>query len=711
MSAPITSVWPGRPYPRGATWDGEGVNFALFSEHAEKVELCIFDEKGRREIQRVTFPEHTDQVWHCYLPEARPGLLYGYRVHGPYRPEQGHRFNPSKLLLDPYAKSLTGTINWSDANFGYRVGHPRADLSQDRRDSAAGMPKCRVIDPAFTWGDDRRPNVPWHDTVIYELHVKGFTMQHPDVPPQLRGTYAGLASGCTVEHLKRLGVTTVELMPVHAFIDDRRLVRSGLRNYWGYNSIGYFAPDSRYGRERPVSEFKTMVKALHSAGIEVVLDVVYNHTGEGDHLGPTLCFRGVDNASYYRLKPADPRYYVDYTGCGNTLNLVHPRVLQLIMDSLRYWVTEMHVDGFRFDLASALARELHEVDRLGAFFDIVRQDPVLSQVKLIAEPWDLGEGGYQVGNFPPGWTEWNDKYRDTMRAYWKGDGGLIGEFAQRLTGSSDLYGNSGRRPHASINFITAHDGFTLRDLVSYDAKHNEANLEDNRDGSNNNLSWNSGAEGETDDAAINALREQRQRNFLATLLFSQGVPMLTAGDEIGRTQRGNNNAYCHDNEVSWLDWNIAPERSRLLEFVRRLVRLRRGHPVFRRRHFFQGRPLRGSGVKDIMWLKPDGGEMTDAEWQHEFPRCLGVMLAGEGMTEIDQRGRPVTDSNFLMLFNAHHEEIAFTLPNHTEGVRWLGILDTAHGHGLAGGGVHDGGTRYVLNGRSLALLQQQKVGW
>ena len=710
MSAPITSVWPGRPYPRGATWDGEGVNFALFSEHAEKVELCIFDEKGRREIQRVTFPEYTDHVWHCYLPEARPGLLYGYRVHGPYRPEQGHRFNPSKLVLDPYAKSLTGTINWSDANFGYRVGHPRADLSLDRRDSAAGMPKCRVIDPAFTWGDDRRPNVPWHDTVIYELHVKGFTMQHPDVPPQLRGTYAGLASGCTVEHLKRLGVTTVELMPVHAFIDDRRLVRSGLRNYWGYNSIGYFAPDSRYGRERPVSEFKTMVKALHSAGIEVVLDVVYNHTGEGDHLGPTLCFRGVDNASYYRLKPADPRYYVDYTGCGNTLNLVHPRVLQLIMDSLRYWVTEMHVDGFRFDLASALARELHEVDRLGAFFDIVRQDPVLSQVKLIAEPWDLGEGGYQVGNFPPGWTEWNDKYRDTMRAYWKGDGGLIGEFAQRLTGSSDLYGSSGRRPHASINFITAHDGFTLRDLVSYDAKHNEANMEDNRDGSNNNLSWNSGVEGETDDAAINELRAQRQRNFLATLLLSQGVPMLTAGDEMGRTQRGNNNAYCQDNEISWLDWGIAPERSRLLEFVRRLIWLRRRHPVFRRRHFFQGRPIRGSGVKDIMWLKPDGGEMTDAEWQHEFPRCLGVMLAGEGMTEIDQRGRPVTDRNFLMLFNAHHEEIVFTLPNHTEGLRWLAILDTAHGHGLAGGGVHDGGSHYTLKGRSLALLQEQMSG-
>jgi glycogen operon protein len=570
------------------------------------------------------------------------------------------------------------------------------------------MPKCRVVDPAFTWGDDRRPNVPWHETVIYELHVKGFTMRHPEVPPQLRGTYAALASSPVIEYLRRLGVTTVELMPVHAFIDDRSLVQKGLRNYWGYNSIGYFAPDSRYGGERPVSEFKSMVKALHSAGIEVVLDVVYNHTGEGDHLGPTLCFRGIDNASYYRLKPGESRYYVDYTGCGNTLNLVHPRVLQLIMDSLRYWVTEMHVDGFRFDLASALARELHEVDRLGAFFDIVRQDPVLSQVKLIAEPWDLGEGGYQVGNFPGGWTEWNDKYRDAMRAYWKGDGGVIGEFARRLTGSSDLYEQSGRRPHASINFITAHDGFTLRDLVSYEHKHNEANLEDNRDGHNNNLSWNSGVDGDTEDAGINALRAQRSRNFLATLLLSQGVPMLTAGDEIGRTQRGNNNAYCQDNEVSWVDWNLTDDRRRLLEFVQRLTRLRREHPVFRRRRFFEGRPIQGSGVKDIMWLKPDGTEMSDEEWQRDFARSLGVLLAGEGLAETDARGRAVTDANFLILFNSHHEEIAFTLPNHAENVRWLAVLDTTHGDGLARGGVHEGGSVYPLKGRSLALLQQQK---
>jgi isoamylase len=709
VTRPISAVWPGRPHPHGATWDGEGVNFALFSEHAEKVELCIFDDKGRREIQRITFPERTDQVWHCYLPEARPGMLYGYRVHGPYRPEEGHRFNPNKLLLDPNAKSLTGTITWSDANFGYRIGHARADLSQDRRDSAPGMPKCRVADPAFTWGDDRRPGIPWHDTVIYELHVKGFTMQHPDVPPQLRGTYAGLASAPAIEYLRRLGVTTVELMPVQAFLDDRHLVQKGLRNYWGYNSIGFFAPDNRYARERPVSEFKSMVKALHSAGIEVVLDVVYNHTGEGDQLGPTLCFRGVDNASYYRLKPGDSRHYMDYTGCGNTLNLVHPRVLQLIMDSLRYWVTEMHVDGFRFDLASALARELHEVDRLGAFFDIVRQDPVLSQVKLIAEPWDLGEGGYQVGNFPGGWTEWNDKYRDTIRAYWKGDGGVIGEFARRLTGSSDLYESSGRRPHASINFVTAHDGYTLHDLVSFDGKHNEANLEENRDGHDNNLSWNSGVEGETDDAGINTLRTQRKRNFIATLLLSQGVPMLTAGDEIGRTQRGNNNAYCQDNDISWLDWNLTPERRRLLEFARRLIRLRRDHPVFRRRRFFEGRPIQGSGVKDIVWFKPDGAEMSDHEWSHEFARCLGMLLNGEALTEVDTRGGRVTDGNFVVLFNAHHEEIPFRLPNHAEGLRWLAVLDTTIEDGLTRGGVFDGGGEYRLKGRSLVLLQEQRA--
>src|SRR3954447_18783960 len=602
---PITAVWPGRPYPRGATWDGEGVNFALFSANATRVELCLFDPKGRREMQRIEIAEHTDQVWHCYLPEARPGLLYGFRVHGPYRPEEGHRFNPHKLLLDPYAKSLEGVLRWSDALFGYTIGHRREDLSFDRRDSASGVPRCKVIDPAFTWGDDRRPNVPWHDTVIYELHVRGFTMHHPDVPPALRGTYAGLATGAVIEHFKRLGVTSIELMPVHAFVDERALVEKGLRNYWGYNTIGFFAPDARYSASGKVAEFKTMVKALHSAGLEVILDVVYNHTAEGNQLGSTLSFRGIDNAAYYRLVGDNRRYYMDFTGCGNTLNMLDPNVLQLIMDSLRYWVTEMHVDGFRFDLASALARELHEVNRLGAFFDILRQDPVLSQVKLIAEPWDLGEGGYQVGNFPVGWTEWNDKYRDTMRAYWKGDGGLIGEFARRLTGSSDLYGRSGRRPYASINFIAAHDGFSLEDLVSYSHKHNDANQEGNRDGHDNNLSWNSGVEGPTDEVEILALRARQKRNMIATLLFSQGVPMLLAGDEIGRTQDGNNNAYCQDNAISWVDWSIADRHNHTFEFFQRVIRMRREHPVLRRRHFFQGRPLRGSEVKDVAWLKPD----------------------------------------------------------------------------------------------------------
>jgi isoamylase len=499
MSKLVTAVWPGKSYPLGAIWNGEGVNFALFSEHAGKVELCLFDASGRWELQRIELREQTDQVWHAYLPEVRPGQLYGYRVYGPYRPEQGHRFNPHKLLLDPYARSITGPLQWSDAQFGYRIGNPREDLSCSRRDSAPGMPKCQVIDPVFNWGDDRRPNIPWHQTVIYELHAKGFTMQHPHIPPHLRGTYAGLGTEPVIDHLRRLGVTTVELLPVHSFIDDRHLLDRGLRNYWGYNSIGYFAPEQRYSASGQVNEFKTMVKTLHSAGIAVILDVVYNHTAEGNQLGPTLCFRGIDNTAYYRLVPADPRYYMDYTGCGNTLNMMHPRVLQLIMDSLRYWVIEMHVDGFRFDLAAALARELHEVDQLGAFMDIIHQDPVLSQVKLIAEPWDLGEGGYQVGNFPVGWTEWNGKYRDTIRRYWKGDEGQVAELAYRLTGSSDLYEMGGRRPYASVNFVTAHDGFTLADLVSYDVKHNLANGEDNRDGTDDNGSWNGGVEGETDD--------------------------------------------------------------------------------------------------------------------------------------------------------------------------------------------------------------------
>src|SRR5437763_309690 len=591
-------VWPGQPYPLGATWDGAGVNFALFSENARAVELCLFDSMDdERESRRVALTEHTDLVWHAYLPEVRPGQLYGYRVHGPYEPRAGHRFNPNKLLVDPYAKAIAGDIKWDDSVFGYSIGDERADLSFDERDSAPYVPKCVVVDPAFSWGNDMRPRTPWHKTLIYELHVKGFTKLHPEVPEELRGTYAGLAHPSVVEYLRALGVSAVELMPVHQFVSDKFIQDRGLTNYWGYNSIGFFAPNVRYSSSgtmgQQVTEFKTMVKTLHREGIEVILDVVYNHTGEGSELGPTLAFRGIDNAAYYRLAPGQPRYYMDFTGCGNTLNMTHPRTLQLIVDSLSYWVLEIHVDGFRFDLASALARELYEVDRLGAFFDIIHQDPVLSQVKLIAEPWDLGEGGYQVGKFPIGWAEWNDRYRDAVRSYWKGDGGQIGELAYRITGSSDLYARSGRRPYASINFVTAHDGFTLQDLVSYNDKHNEANLEENRDGESNNLSWNCGAEGPTDDPTIVALRERQKRNFLATLLFSQGVPMISHGDELGRTQRGNNNTYCQDNELTWIDWDLTDESKALLGFTTRLVRLRLSQPALRRRKYFQGRGIRG----------------------------------------------------------------------------------------------------------------------
>jgi glycogen operon protein len=710
VNAPlITAVWPGAPYPRGATWDGEGVNFALFSENAERVELCLFDPSGERELQRINMREQTDLVWHCYLPEARPGLLYGYRVHGPYDPQFGHRFNGHKLLIDPYARDIVGPVIWSDTHYGYRHGHPAGDLSLDRRDSAPGMPKCRVIDPAFSWEADRSPKVPWHEMVIYELHVGGFTRQHPDVSPALRGTYAGLASAPVIEHLKYLGVTSIELMPTHAFIDDRFLVDQEKRNFWGYNSIGFFAPDQRYSASGLIDEFKSMVKTLHAAGFEIILDVVYNHTAEGNHLGPTLSFRGIDNAAYYRLKPGDLHLYTDYTGCGNTLNLQHPCVLQMIMDSLRYWVQEMHVDGFRFDLASALARELHEVDRLGAFFDILHQDPVLSQVKLIAEPWDLGEGGYQVGNFPVGWAEWNDRYRDCMRAYWRGDGGLIGEFARRLTGSSDLYAHNGRRPHASINYITAHDGFTLHDLVSYNHKHNHANGEHNRDGSNNNLSWNCGAEGASENPVIISLRARQRRNLLATLFLSQGVPMLLAGDEMGRTQRGNNNAYCQDNETSWINWSLTPDDQVMLDYVARLIRLRRAHPVFHRRNFFQGDALQGARIKDIHWIKPDGTEMSEHEWAHDFARSLGVYLSGELLGEVDQRGRGVHDDNFILLFNAHHERIDFRLPILCEGCVWQAILDTHYHAGLDVDGNFLGNDLYPLEGRTLALLRQQDL--
>jgi len=705
MSKSLT-IWPGRPFPLGATWDGEGVNFALFSEHAESVELCLFDARGKTEIARIDVREQTEHVWHCYLPEARPGALYGYRVHGPYNPHIGHRFNANKLLLDPYARAFAGRLNWNDAHFGYRMGHARGDLSFDRRNNAAHMPKCQIIDPAFSWGDDRPPNTPWHETVIYEAHVKGFTQLHPDIPAEQRGKYAALTAAPVIDYLKRLGVTAVELMPVHTFVDDRFLVQKKLRNYWGYNSIGYFAPESQYAMAQPDREFKTMVKTLHSAGIEVILDVVYNHTAEGNHAGPTLSFRGIDNAAYYRLVEADKRYYMDYTGCGNTLNMQHPRVLQLIMDSLRYWITEMHVDGFRFDLASALARELHAVDRLGAFFDIIHQDPIISRVKLIAEPWDLGEGGYQVGQFPAGWTEWNGKYRDVIRAFWKGDGGLIGEVASRLSGSSDLYGHSGRRPYASINFVAAHDGFTLHDLVSYNHKHNAANGEDNRDGDNHNLSWNCGVEGSTDDPEIKTLRARQVRNLIATLLLSQGVPMLSGGDERGRTQQGNNNAYCQDSPLSWTDWSLNEEQRKLFEFVCEMTRLRAAHPAFRRRNFFRGRATPNDELHDIRWLDPSGVEMTEAHWHQGFARCLGIYLSGNALDERDAHGQPITDNDFLLLLNAHHEPRVFTLPLQPAAACWTMRVDTHLDTGIPALEKNlIPGAMLTLEGRSMMMFE------
>jgi isoamylase len=701
---------PGGPYPLGATWDGAGVNFALFSDHATGVELCLFDAGDpTKERERIPMVERTNQVWHVYLPEGRPGLHYGYRVDGPYDPGAGHRFNANKLLLDPYAKAIAGAIDWSDAIFGYRIGDPGADLTRDDRDSAPFVPKSVVVDSAFTWGEDRPLRTPWHLTVVYELHVKGFTARHPAVPKELRGTYAGLASPASVDYLRRLGVTAVELMPVHQFVRDHHLGERGLTNYWGYNTIGFFAPDSRYAsdgvRGEQVREFKQMVKALHQAGIEVILDVVYNHTAEGNHLGPTLCFRGIDNAAYYRLVGNDHRYYMDYTGCGNTLDMTHPRSIQLLMDSLRYWVTEMHVDGFRFDLASALARELHAVDRLSSFFDAIQQDPLINQVKLIAEPWDLGEGGYQVGNFPAGWAEWNGRYRDTIRRYWKGDGGQVADLGYRLTGSSDLYESDGRRPSASINFVTAHDGFTLLDLVSFNDKHNEANGEDNLDGTTENLSWNCGAEGSTDDAAIVALRERQIRNFLVTLLLSQGVPMLLGGDELGRSQQGNNNAYCQDNELSWVNWALSRTAKAQLEFTRKLIRLRLGHPVFHRRRFFQGRRIEGSEVKDVSWFRPGGKEMAAEEWTNGFTRSLGLRLAGDAIEEVDESGRPIRDDTFLLLFNAHHEPVDFVLPAHRPRVRWDLVLDTRDW--ATASRAFRVGDAYPLEARSLALLRQR----
>jgi len=704
-TAPITAVWPGRPYPLGATWDGQGVNFALFSSGAESVELALYDGAGRRELQRVQLRECTDHVWHCYLPEARPGQPYGYYIRGPYKPEQGLRFNHHKMLVDPYARDFVGRLRWGDALYGYTVGHRREDLSLDRRDSAAYMPKGRVLESAFTWGDDRRPNVTWSDMVVYEMHVRGFTMRHPDVPPQLRGTYAGLGSAPVIDYLSRLGVTTIELLPVHASVNDRYLEEKGLRNYWGYNTFGFFAPEMRYSASDKVKEFKTMVKTLHAAGIEVILDVVYNHTCEGNQLGPSLSLRGIDNATYYSLAE-DKRYYADYTGCGNSLNLEHPRTLQLVMDSLRYWVEEMHVDGFRFDLASTLAREGGVVEHWGGFFDVIRQDPVLNRVKLIAEPWDLGWGGYQVGNFPPGWAEWNDRYRDGMRCYWKGDGGQLGEFARRFTGSADLYEAAGKKPGASVNFITAHDGFTLHDLVSYNGKHNEANGEDNRDGNDNNRSWNCGAEGPTDDREINALRERQKRNFLATMLLSQGIPMLVAGDEFGGSQGGNNNAYCHDDEISWLDWTPGADGDALRRFVRTVLGLRREHASFRRRDFLSGREAADGGVKDVLWLRPDGQEMTPDDWNQEHARCLGMFLSGAGIDAVDPQGRPIVDDDFLLLFNADGGDVAFTLPP-LPGAPWQLVIDTFETGGLPPARTLVGDTGLPVRARSLVVLQRE----
>jgi glycogen operon protein len=697
-------VWRGNPYPLGATWDGSGANFAIFSENAEAVDLCLFDADGGNE-QRVRMTEQTDLVWHCYLPDVRPGQRYAYRMHGRYEPATGHRFNPAKLLIDPYAKRFDGTGTWDDALFGYRIG---ADTDEaDDRDSVVFVPKSVVVNQAFVWGNDRQLRTPLDRTLIYEVHVKGFTKLHPEVPEELRGTYAGLGSAAAVDYLTNLGITAVELLPVHQHMNERHLFERGLSNYWGYNTIGFFAPDVRYSATgEPVSEFKSMVKRFHDAGIEVILDVVYNHTGEGDHHGPTLSFRGIDNAAYYRLDPDDPRSYVDYTGTGNTLDATSPRVLQLIMDSLRYWITDMHVDGFRFDLASALAREMYDVDKLGSFFDIIHQDPIISQVKLIAEPWDVGPGGYQVGNFPVGWAEWNGKYRDTVRRFWKGVGGQAAELAYRLSGSSDLYAGSGRRPHASINFVTSHDGFTLNDLVSYESKHNEANAEDNNDGERNNESMNFGVEGETDEEAVIEAREKQKRNMLATLLLSQGVPMLLGGDEIGRTQGGNNNGYDQDNEISWFSWQLARRDRQLLGFTRALIRLLKGHPVLRRRRFFQGRQIRGSRVKDLTWFGLDGVEMTDEQWQAPGVKTLGVQFAGDAIEERGPRGERVTDDTLLLVLNADERPVAFTLPDHEAARRWEVVFDTVHPTFTAAHGEFDGGAVYRVAERSVVCLRR-----
>jgi glycogen operon protein len=695
-------VREGLPFPLGATWDGIGVNFALFSAHATKVELCLFDDAGEKEIERVELPEFTDEVWHGYLPDARPGVVYGYRVHGAYEPTAGHRFNPNKLLLDPYAKQIVGRVKWNPALFGYKLDAPEKDLSFDDRDSAAFMTKCRVIDPAFTWGRARRPNVPWERTVIYEAHLAGFTKLHPGVPEAERGTFAGMMRPDVVDHIRRIGITSLELLPIHAFVDDSYLEEKGLRNYWGYNTIGFFAPKPRYLATPFVNEIKEMIAHYHDAGIEIILDVVYNHTAEGNELGPTLSFKGIDNASYYRLAP-DQRYYINDTGTGNTVNLSHQRVLQMVTDSLRYWATEMQVDGFRFDLATILAREPHGFDEGGGFLDSCRQDPVLSQVKLIAEPWDCGPGGYQVGQFSPGWAEWNDRYRDTVRAYWKGDEGKLPELAARLAGSGDLFNKRGRKPYASVNFITAHDGFTLNDLVSYNDKHNEANGEDNRDGHSNNLSWNHGVEGPTDDPEIHKLRLRQMRNMLATLIFSQGTPMLLAGDEFARTQQGNNNAYAQDNEISWINWDgIGEEGHALIDFIRRLIHLRGQQPMLRRGRFLSGAYNEELDVKDVTWLAPTGEEMCVEQWNDGNARCMGMLLDGRAQpTGIRRRG---SDATLLLIVNSHHDVVRFKLPEVAGGEIWDALIDTNRPDVTRPAAIRTG-AEYEVTGRSLLLLE------
>jgi isoamylase len=698
-------IWPGKAYPLGATYDGSGTNFALFSEVAEKVELCLFDADGIE--TRLALPEVDGFVWHGFIPNIEPGQRYGYRVHGPNDPAAGLRCNPNKLLICPYAKAIDGTFDWNQSLFGYNFGDPD---SRNDEDSAPSMPKSVVINPYFDWGVDRPPQHEYADTVIYEAHVKGLTQTHPDIPEQIRGTYSAVAHPVIIEHLKSLGINAIELMPVHHFVNDSTLVDKGLSNYWGYNTIGFLAPDAKYSSSPnpggQVQEFKAMVRALHEADIEVILDVVYNHTAEGNHLGPTLSMRGIDNAAYYRLVDDDKRYYMDYTGTGNSLNAGHPHALQLIMDSLRYWVTEMHVDGFRFDLASTLAREFYDVDRLSTFFELVQQDPTVSQVKLIAEPWDVGPGGYQVGNFPPQWTEWNGKYRDTVRDYWRGEPATLDEFASRLTGSADLYEHTGRRPVASINFVIAHDGFTLRDLVSYNEKHNEANQEGNRDGESHNRSWNCGVEGPTDDKEINALRAQQQRNFLTTLLLSQGVPMIAHGDELGRTQQGNNNVYCQDNELSWIDW--AQADTELMEFTRTVSALRTAHPVFRRRRFFSGKPVRRrgtTGLPDITWFAPDGSEMTEEDWESGFAKSIAVYLNGQGIPDLDVRGQRVTDDSFMLYFNAHFEPIEFVLPPKEFGTAWLPVIYTADTAAADDAKPMAAGAKVTVGARAVMVLQ------